>query len=1016
VAANRSRPRLPLKILLVGCILSVLGAGLWHRWLRTVASHEISRDATDLEARISAGIRSHIALLRGASGLFAVKGEVSRDEFHHYVAQLALERNYPGIQGIGFTVRVEPEQLRSFTAEARRAGRPDFRVWPDDPRPEYHTILYLEPQNARNRAAIGYDMHTEPNRRDAMDRARDTGQPAATRKVILVQEIDANKQAGFLIYVPFYRGAELPETIEERRRRLVGYVYAPFRAGDFVAGVAGGELLGHIHLELYDGSDRSDAALLYRTNARQARGSWKAVTQSRTLHVANQTWTMVYTGITAGMVSPLAILFGGFILSAGASFLLRREHHALHRAERSEAETRERESELSLLVESVPALVAYVDRDGVIRLGNRRFREWLSIEPQQLAGQRLEDVIGPDLYAKVEPFVRRAIRGESVSFERWINLESGARYLATFLVPHRTPDGDLNGFYALTSDLTSHKRVEDHAAFVADCGKLLISSWDNESTGRGVVRLAVPRVADVAVLFRARDGGLQAEAMAHVDGAMEERLGAFLSGLRLPMDGTNNVAAAARSGLTMVVLEITPESLDKAAQDPRQRAMLAALELVSALHVPVVVRGQSWGVFSFGTSAGSGRRFTDEDRGLAEELATRMRLAIENSLLYAEAQLEVEERRRAERSMRETEERFRLLVAGARDYAIILLDAEGKIASWNEGAERIFGLTEAEAVNTSIGRFYSLEEQHSGLLEQKLSVARATGSAPEERWYGRKDGTRFWASGHTVVLRDDEGSIRGYAKIVRDLTERKLTEQELEARVQERTADLNEAVQELESFSYSVSHDLRAPLRSIRGFTELAMEEAGSRLTGEERSHMARVLRAVDRLDELIRDLLAYTRVAKTKVQLAPVDLHTLVSDLRREHSEFHPPRSEIRIDGTLLPVIGSTAFLTQCMTNLLGNATKFVASGRRPDVRVWTERRGAAVRLFVRDNGIGIAAQNLPRVFEMFERLHASEGYEGTGVGLAIVRRAVHRMKGEVGVDSIVGEGTTFWIELPAA
>ncbi len=1003
-------------MLVAGCILSVLAAVLVHRWQRAVAAQAVNREASDLEGRIHAGIRSHIALLRGVSGLFAINGGVTREEFRDYVGQLRLERNYPGIQGIGYSARVPAEEVDAFTAELRKEAGIDFKIWPPDPRPEYHTIVYLEPQDRRNLAALGYDMHTEPNRRSAMDRARDTGLPATTRKVVLVQEIDSDRQAGFLLYLPFYEGTSLPATVEERRERLIGFVYAPFRAGNFISAAAGDALLKHIDLAVHDGADRSEASLLYRSPAGDPRPEWAAVTQVRTLDVGNQTWTMVYTGFTAGTMSPVVTLLVGFLLSGGAAFLSGREHRALRRAERSERETKERESELSLLVESVPALVAYVDRDGILRLANRRFREWLSLDPARLAGRHVRDIMGPDLYPKVEPLMERAIRGESVAFDRWVKVEGGARYLATHLVPHRTPDGELNGCYVLTSDLTSHKRAEERAAFIADCGKLLISSWDNESSGRGVVHLAVPRVADVAVLFRVRNGAMHAESVAHVDQAMEEKLGAFLDGVQLPLDGSNNIAAAARSGLMVVVPDFSPAQLAQATADPRQQAMLAELDLVSVLHVPVVVRTQTWGVFSFGTSRRSGRRFSDQDRGLAEELATRMRLAMENALLYAEAQLEVEERRRAERSMHETEERFRLLVAGARDYAIILLDDEGRISSWNEGAQRIFGLTEAEAINTPVGRFYSPTEQQARVPERELEAARAAGSAPDERWYGRKDGTRFWASGHTVVLRNEEGSIRGYAKIVRDLTERKLTEEELEARVQARTADLNEAVQELESFSYSVSHDLRAPLRSIRGFTELALEDAGSRLNEEERGHLARVLRAVARLDELISDLLAYTRVAKTKVQLVPVDLHALVTDLGREHPEFQPPRAQVQVEGRLLPVVGSSAYLTQCLTNLLGNAIKFVAPGRLPEVRLWTERHGTNVRLFVRDNGIGIAPENLPRVFEMFERLHVSEGYEGTGVGLAIVRRAVQRMKGQVGVESVVGEGTTFWIELPAA
>jgi PAS domain S-box-containing protein len=335
--------------------------------------------------------------------------------------------------------------------------------------------------------------------------------------------------------------------------------------------------------------------------------------------------------------------------------------------------------------------------------------------------------------------------------------------------------------------------------------------------------------------------------------------------------------------------------------------------------------------------------------------------------------------------------------------------------SWNEGAERLLGYKEREAVGLPAARLYTTEDQTTSRPAQDLRQARDRGASSDERWFERKDKSRLWATSHIVVLRDEDAeNVRGYAWIMRDLTDRKRMEEELERRVEARTAELNEAVQELEAFSYSVSHDLRAPLRTIRGFTELVLEEASDRLNEEERGYLDRVHRASTRLDRLIADLLAYTRVSKTKVELRPVNLHALVSDIQREHPEFQQPRADVEIEDSLLPVVGNEAYLTQCITNLVGNAVKFVREGQQPIVRISTERRGDMVRVFVKDNGIGIAAERLNRAFEMFERLHSAGSYEGTGVGLAIVRRAVQRMKGHVGVASEVGKGTTFWLELP--
>jgi PAS domain S-box-containing protein len=1003
-------------VFLLGCLLSGAAAIVWQGWLQADTEQRVTREAGELEARIMSRIEAYLALLRGARGLFAVKPDVTATDFRHYVAGMGIAQNYPGIQGIGFSVRIAPELVSVIEETQRRTGWPDFKIWPEGPRPEYHTIVYLEPQDARNRVAIGYDMHTDPVRRAAMDRARDSGQPAASSKVTLVQEIDANKQPGFLIYVPLYRTPQAPATEAERRQSLLGFVYGPFRAGDFITAIAARGIFEGVAVTVYDGAEESESTVFFRKSNLKHEGRGRTVSQVRTLRVADRMWTLEYSAEVQEIVSPFAVFLVGLAISGGAAFLIRREHTARSRAEQSEAETREREGELTLLIESVPALVSYVDADGVYRLCNHLFKEWFGAEPGQIVGRRMAEVIGAKLYAAVEPYVARAMKGEALTLERWYKTRWGARYLATLFVPHRIGSGRVQGIYALTSDLTSHKRAEEAARFVADCGKLLISSFDHQATAREVTHLAVPQVADIAVLFRVENDALQATAVAHADGDQQRKLEHFLREVRLPLAAPHNIAVAARSGTVVVTPQIAQAQLERIIDDPAQREMLRLLKLVSALHIPVVVRGKIWAVLSLGTSAHSGRLFSDQDRSLAEEISTRMRLAVENSLLLVEAQQEVQERRRAERAVRETEERFRLLVEGASDYAIILLHLDGRIASWNEGAKRILGFSEEEAIGMPVAQLFSMEDQEAGAPAKELARARESGSALDERWYVRKDGTRFWASGHTSVLRNEDGQIRGYAKIMRDLTGRKMTEEELERRVQERTMELNEAVQELEAFSYSVSHDLRSPLRSIRGFTELALEEAGPRLKPEERGYLSRVQRAVTRLDQLISDLLAYTRVSKTRVELVAVDLDTLVSDIQREHPEFQAPRARIRVAGPLLPVTGNVAYLTQCLTNLLGNAVKFVSPGVTPEVQVWTESVGTMVRLFVRDNGIGIPPQHLHRVFEMFERLHASAGYEGTGVGLAIVRRAVQRMKGSVGVSSEEGKGTTFWIELPAA
>ena len=239
---------------------------------------------------------------------------------------------------------------------------------------------------------------------------------------------------------------------------------------------------------------------------------------------------------------------------------------------------------------------------------------------------------------------------------------------------------------------------------------------------------------------------------------------------------------------------------------------------------------------------------------------------------------------------------------------------------------------------------------------------------------------------------------------------------QLEQTVAERTAVLRETVGELESFSYSVAHDMRGPLRSMRGFSQILMKDYASGLDAIAVGYLERIVRSTDRLDGLIGDVLNYTKILGGQWVPGPVDVDRLMRDILDSYPDWQPPKAEIKIIGVLPKLLGNEAFLTQCISNLLNNAVTFVSPGTVPLVRIWAEANGSQMRLCIRDNGIGIAADEADRVFRMFERLHPTTDYEGTGIGLTIARKAVERMGGELGFDSEPGKGSTFWVQLKNA
>jgi PAS domain S-box-containing protein len=352
------------------------------------------------------------------------------------------------------------------------------------------------------------------------------------------------------------------------------------------------------------------------------------------------------------------------------------------------------------------------------------------------------------------------------------------------------------------------------------------------------------------------------------------------------------------------------------------------------------------------------------------------------------------------------------------DDAIISKDLNGVIRSWNSGAARIFGYAEDEV----IGKPITLLIPPDRIGEEAQILARLQRGERIDHFPAlrrRKDGRLIHVSLSISPIRDASGRIVGASKIARDITAEQVAQErlethaaELEKKVRERTAKLEGMVAELEAFSYSLSHDMRAPLRAIQSFSEIVLNDHGEKIP-EGVEYLRKVISAAGRMDRLIQDVLSFARLSRAEIKVMPLDVDKLVHDIIHERPELHPPRAIVTVKSPLLPVLGHDASLTQCITNLLDNAVKFVMPGVSPMVEVFTRSAGDRVRICVRDNGIGISPENQRRLFAIFQRLHPAERFEGTGVGLAIVRKAAERMNGTVGIESAEGQGSTFWVEL---
>ncbi len=289
---NNPRLVVPWAVLAISLTLTLTSA-LYV--LETTRQKDESRFLNVVESAqetIAGRLETYVNILRAGAALFAADRNVTRSEFAGFVGRLQLQTRYPGIQGIGFSARAPRSEVGTLIRKAEAEGIEGFHPWPESESADVHAILYLEPLDRRNRAAIGYDMHSEPTRRAAMDLARDSGEAAMTGRVTLVQEIDARKQPGFLIYVPIYRGGFVPRTVEERRRDLIGFVYAPFRADDLFRGIFRNVREPRVDFEIYDGAAVRPGALIYRSSLERDEPYRPLLANTRTLGAAGRRWTM----------------------------------------------------------------------------------------------------------------------------------------------------------------------------------------------------------------------------------------------------------------------------------------------------------------------------------------------------------------------------------------------------------------------------------------------------------------------------------------------------------------------------------------------------------------------------------------------------------------------------------------------------------------------------------------------------------------------------------------------------
>jgi PAS domain S-box-containing protein len=385
---------------------------------------------------------------------------------------------------------------------------------------------------------------------------------------------------------------------------------------------------------------------------------------------------------------------------------------------------------------------------------------------------------------------------------------------------------------------------------------------------------------------------------------------------------------------------------------------------------------------------------------------------------FAKVTRDLTMRLRAEESLRASEERFRVLVQSVKDYGIFMLDPDGRVASWNEGARRIKGYEAEEILGRHFSVFYPPEAIAIGYPDHELEVARAVGRYEDEGWRLRKDGSRFWANVIITALFGDDGRLIGFAKVTRDLTERRLAQQR-EIENARRVADAEASNRAKTGFLAAMSHELRTPLNAISGYAQLMQEGIGGSVSEQHMEYLARIRSSQQHLLGIVNDLLNYSRIESGEVAYdrTSVPMHEVVEHVLTMVAPQAERREIELLHGPCPPDVAAIADrlkTEQVVLNLLSNAVKFTPEHGTISARC--ARRGAMATIEVRDTGPGIPADKLDAIFDPFVQLGRTltSTHEGAGLGLAISRDLARAMGGDLTVVSEPGEGATFTLSLP--
>jgi PAS domain S-box-containing protein len=986
---SRSSRSIPIALLAVSLLATIAASWLAHALVRSTDERRFTRAVHVSHDRIINRLDIYLTVLRAAKAVFIADHALDRDEFRVFVSELELARVYPGIQGVGFAQRVTAAEREAVTAEARK-DFPHFHIWPDLAAGERYVVRFLEPQDARNSQAMGFDMFSEPVRRAAMQAAMRDAAPVMSGIVTLVQEIDEIKQPGFLIYLPVVADRGGPSEVE-------GFVYAPFRTDDLFRGIFGSEADPVIDFAVYDERVEPDR-LLHQSAPVPEQTPFEDL---ESISVAGRTW-IIHSWATPAFAFASATWLDRAIPLSG--IVLSMLIFALALAQvRGQRELIESEAHTRAMVESAIDAVLTIDERDIITEWNRQAQAIFGWSRAEAIGKRLVDLIIPPAQreAHLQGMRKYLETGIGPILNKRIELMAMRRDGTQVPVELSISPSRVRGkliFAGFLRDITERKlareaeeqirRRERQMKLITDALPALVSYIDSDQRYR-FVNHAYLEWFDrdrSAIIGKRVEEVIGESAFAQ----LSHRLAAALAGERQHFEDTMAFKDVVRS----VQIDYIPD-FDEHAQ---VRGLVALVQDITA------------------------RKAAELREHFLVEATTALNASLDLDKTLSDL--------------------ARLAVPQLADWCIIDLVEGGtlrSVAIVHHDAARvpmIEDLRRRYPPRESHPLFQALDRQQPTVMatitdEILISVATDEEHLKLLRSLKLRSAillplrARTHAFGIVTLMTEGQRRLSDSdAAFAWEVAQRaavavenaQLYESERRARAfaAEQVEALARSNSELEQFAYVSSHDLKEPLRMVTQYMGLLQMRYAESLPEVAKRYISYASDGANRMQQLIDDLLAFSRSTRVEESDATVDAETVVRNvlrlLKTQIDSLHA-----RVEVSPMPRVRMVeSQLMQIFQNLIGNGLKFHTEAQ-PRIRVSAQAAEGEWIFAVEDNGIGIRPEHARRIFEVFQRLHTREEYPGTGIGLAICKKLVERHGGRIWVESEPGSGSTFYFSLPA-